>query len=375
MLDIDLMDVLYSSCDWTFAGSEAAGAKLRVRVTPTPATLQRLKERDRQIEEMRRQIKELAEARKAAAIKLELELAAAASSTGEGDDDTRTAGPSTAEGADSVAIAAVPVPLAPAPAPPGTTEPPAAQAGAGAEPSMSKDTTLSTAASDKIKYDFVFSAERCWTSQTLKLFPGDYFVFADVTYNMPYEEAFKMTVPAHLSEAPWLDGKHPANYVNNVKKDSMKSFTRRSSTAMNINTSPAKSKLVIPSGMGLSAEGTGASAASVLDADGQPDLSKMPQMWAQVSSVEAFEIKAITRKDLPFAYNPSVADIAVEADKWPFSSECQADASSSGLMNMLTKVKTEAQVVGVQFMTLANQYKEDRKRMLLARKDDIMLQT
>lgn len=353
-----------------------------MRISPTPETLQRLKVRDRQIEEMRRQIKEMAEARRAASLKLELELAAAASSTGEGDDDTRTAGaPSTT--ADSAELVTNVPPLqAPAPGALGAPGAPGAPTVAADESSMtqsavsgepSKETPLPAAVSDKIKYDLVFSAERCWISQSLKLFPGEYFVFADVTFNVPYEEAFKMTVPAHLSEAPWLDGKHPANHVNNVTKDSMKSFTRRSSTAVSISTSPAKSKLVIPSGMSLS-DGPGFnSATSVLDADGLPDLSKMPQVWAQVSSVEAFEIKAITRKDLPFAFNPSVADIPVEEDKWPFSSECQADASSKGLVNMLTKVKTEAQVVGVQFMTLANQYKEERKKMLLSRTEDNML--
>lgn len=361
--------MLNSSCDWTFAGSEAAGAKLRVRITPTPDTLQRLKERDRQIEEMRKQIKELAEARKAAAIKLELELAASVSGTGDGDDDAKTAGGSSAvEGAEAAENA--PPPLAAVP-----PEASSSLLSVGGEAESGKGTALQSFVSDRIKYDIVFSAERCWASHSVKLFPGDYFVLADVTFSVPYGDAFKMTIPAHLSEAPWLDGKHPANYLNNVKKDSMKSFTRRSSTAVSVNTSPAKSKLVIPAGMGMTAEGAQASAASVLDADGQPDLSKMPQMWVQASSVEAFELKAITRKDLPFAYNPSLADITVEADMWPFSSETQADASSSGLVNMLTKVKTEAQVVGVQFMTLANQYKEDRKRMLLARKDEAMLQT
>jgi hypothetical protein len=203
-------------------------------------------------------------------------------------------------------------------------------------------------------------------SSSLKLFPGDYFLFADVTYDVPYEEAFKMTVPAHISEAPWLDAKHPANYLNNVKKEVAKSFTRRSSSATMANVSPAKSKLVIPSGLALGDSTAAGSSSHSMGDDGGPDLSKMPQVWLQVSSVEHFEVKAISRSDLPLGFNASVADVAVPEEMWPFSSETQVEVSSRGLQNMLTRAKTDAQLVGLQFMSLANQYKEERKKALLA---------
>ena len=359
-----------------------------MRITPSPETLLRLKERDRQVEAVRRQIRELAEARKAAAIQLELELAAAATATGEEEgidhdqntvDDTATVTSTTdntaVEMSRAIAGASAKVNAAvTAPAPVGQGDRENTQ-----QNNHTEDTVASAAkipdlpkdVSDRVKYDVVLSAERCWISRSLNLFPGDYFVLADVSFNVPYEEAFKMTIPAHLSEAPWLDSKHPANALNNAPKDEMKSFNRRSSTAIITpsGSGHGKSKLVIPAGLGLNAGDDGPATASsnrVGDLNGAPDLSKMPQIWLQASSLEAFEVKAIGKKDLPFGFNPSLESIVVEPEKWPFSSETQADASSRGLQNLLTKVKTDAQVVGLQFMNLANQYKEERKKQLMS---------
>ena len=103
-----------------------------------------------------------------------------------------------------------------------------------------------------------------------------------------------------------------------------------------------------------------------------PDLSKLPQMWLQVSSLEAFEVKCLSHRDLPLNVNASLADIPVEAERWPFASETQAEVSSRALYNMLTKAKTDAQLVGLQFMNLANQYKEERKRMVMEAKEDLI---
>jgi hypothetical protein len=315
---------------------------------------------------MRKQIRELAEAGRLGAIKVELEVAAAASSTGE-DSHTIDADTATVDNTASLSGEG-----------PGSTVENSAKAesvvdgGINADSAKTEyaagadDATAPAAVSDRVKYDVVLSAERSWASSSLKLFPGDYFVFADVTYDVPYEEAFKMTVPAHICEAPWLDAKHPANYLNNVKKEVEKSFTRRSSSATMANVSPAKSKLVIPSGLALGDSTAAGSSSHSMGDDGAPDLSKMPQIWLQVSSVEHFEVKAISRNDLPLGFNASVADVTVPEDKWPFSSETQVEVSSRGLQNMLTRAKTDAQLVGLQFMSLANQYKEERKKALLA---------
>lgn len=387
MLYSRVPSIFPSSCDWTYAGSEAAGAKIRVRITPTPDTLMRLKERDRQIEAVRRQIRELAEARKAAAIKLELELAAAAEATGGEADvehDNRSVDSATLDDStmDNTAVemgkviaSASAKNLMPAPAPTGQGENTAnntVDGGAGAvedQAAAPPAMELPKEESDRVKYDVTYSAERCWMSRNLNLFPGDYFVLADVSFAVPYEDAFNMTVPAHLSEAPWLDSKHPANAVNAPPPESqIKSFNRRSSSAIVTTSSGhSKSKLVIPAGMGMGGDDGPATASSnrVGDLNGQPDLSKMPQVWLHASSLEAFEVKAIGKKDLPFGYNPTVEDIPVEHEKWPFSSETQADASSRGLQNMLTKCKTDSQLVGLQFMNLANQYKEERKKALM----------
>lgn len=314
---------------------------------------------------MRKQIRELAEARRQAAIKFELELAAQAGSTGDDGTNTlsgdsasadHTAGSFSAEGLDARSAS------------PDMNNDYGSVKTSKSEKTAAEDSTVPTVVSERVKYDVILSAERSWVSTSLKLYPGEYFVFADVTYTVPYEDAFKMTVPAHLSEAPWLDSKSPSNYLNNVvKSETGKSFTRRASSATMVNASPAKSKLVIPSGLALS-DNTAASASSsgVLGHDNAPDLSKMPLVWLQVSSLEHFEVKAISRTDLPMGFNASVAEVVVQPERWPFASESQAEVSSRALQNMLTKARTDAQLVGLQFMNLASHYKEERKKALLA---------
>ena len=312
---------------------------------------------------MRRQIRELAEARRLAAIKLDQELAAAAAAAKNTGDDEEEGNATVTETSTVGASTNITVETSQKEPNAGMVDPTAPLTSGNDRPE--DDTPAAETKTDKAKYDIILSAERSWISHSLQLFPGDYYVFADVSFAIPYEEAFNMTVPVHISEAPWLDAKQPANFVHTMKKDSsVMSFTRRSSTA--IVTSPSKSKLVIPAGMGLNAaaaEGSANASSSALSGtDNLPDLSKLPQVWLQVSSLESFVVKPIERKEVPVGVSTSLGDVRVEPEKWPFSSETQEEASSRVLLNMLTRAKTDAQLVGLQFMTLVNQYKEQRKQ-------------
>mmetsp|Transcript_37581 Transcript_37581/g.83395 ORF Transcript_37581/g.83395 Transcript_37581/m.83395 type:complete len:221 (+) Transcript_37581:704-1366(+) len=212
---------------------------------------------------------------------------------------------------------------------------------------------------DASKYDVYITAERSWVSQSLLLFPGDWYVFADVSFAVPYETAFNLTLPKDMGEAPWLDGKNPANAE---KKDSMKSFTRRSSTAAGPGPAispdkkkPESSNLVIPASVSLGPEGVGETDA---------DLSLLPRVWLHCSSLESFQVKPISKSDLPVSVNTSLAAMVVPPEVWPFAAESQQDASSRYLLNMLTRAKSDAQLVGLRFLHIANDFKDDRKKRI-----------
>lgn len=64
----------------------------------------------------------------------------------------------------------------------------------------------------------------------------------------------------------------------------------------------------------------------------------------------------------------ALTDMNVTEERWPFSTEEQSDVTSRNLDMMLTKAKTDAEVLGLEFMNLAAQYKEQRKRMLMMSK-------
>lgn len=59
-----------SSCDWSFAGSKEAAAKIRVRLTPTKVTFKALLERERRMVEIRARAQEMAEMRRVAQVRV-----------------------------------------------------------------------------------------------------------------------------------------------------------------------------------------------------------------------------------------------------------------------------------------------------------------
>src|SRR4051812_10512831 len=55
-----------SSCDWSFAGSREAGAKLRVKLTPSAHTFRDLLDREKQLMEIKQKAAEMRNRKKSA---------------------------------------------------------------------------------------------------------------------------------------------------------------------------------------------------------------------------------------------------------------------------------------------------------------------
>jgi hypothetical protein len=59
----------------------------------------------------------------------------------------------------------------------------------------------------------------------------------------------------------------------------------------------------------------------------------------------------------------------VQHDKWPFLAETQPEVSSRELVNTMSSLREEAELLGGEFIALAAKYREERKRLLLSSKE------
>ena len=191
-----------SSCEWAVAGSPEAGAKLRLRIVPTLATLKVLRRKEQErldkeakrlavmAEQKRRQAELLAAApsdeEAAAAVarerekQLERERARelGLESLGGQSEETKTQ--------ESPSLHAPPT-EAPKPKKPSFAE---------KEQVLTRDF-----------FETRLGNNLCWSSQSLSLWAGEYYVTVDVSFDLPRDRLLKLTKPADLSEAPWLDNR------------------------------------------------------------------------------------------------------------------------------------------------------------------------
>ena len=83
------------------------------------------------------------------------------------------------------------------------------------DPNLSKDPvggqednkTLNEVIKPLDRFDIILSGERSWMSHSVKLLPGEYFIFVDVSFDIPYLDAFQLSLPQDIGETPWLDMK------------------------------------------------------------------------------------------------------------------------------------------------------------------------
>lgn len=320
---------------------------MRVVVRPSADTFKLLQERDFQVDEFHRQAAELAESKRLQAIKLEMEMAVAANALSSA---AASQSGSASEGAS------------------GPSPPTAIATSDHIDPPPPAIVQAMTRRRAREEYDVVLTAERSWVSKSLLLFPGDYYVVADASFDLPYEEAFRNSIPKHLSEAPWLDTASPI-----YSSDSSKQQSRLTIIASKVGASQTSSS---PSDIAAPLDPFSSSSSSAEQHQGggshQSDLSQQPRIYLQASSLESFHVKPLeedNNKHPAPALHPhppipidtgviSLKSIPVPPETWPFSTEMQSEASSRYLINALAKLKTDAVMHGVELLGLANQLRD-----------------
>lgn len=312
---------------------------MRVVIRPSVDTFKLLQERDFQVDEFHRQAAELAESKRLQAIELELEMAAAANALSSAARQTPVSG-SVSEDASG-------------PSPPTAAANLLSTSNQIDPPAIVRAMTRRRA---REEYDVVLTAERSWVSKSLLLFPGDYYVFADASFDLPYEVAFRNSIPAHLSEAPWLDTASPI-YSSESKQQSRLTIIASKKVDAPLSSS---SDIAAPLDSSSSA---GEQQGNLFGGSHQTrtDLSQQPMIYLQASSLESFHVKPIEDKRHPIPIGAgaiSLKSIPVPPETWPFLTEMQSEASSRYLINALSRLKSDAVMHGVELLSLANQLRD-----------------
>jgi len=311
---------------------------MRVVIRPSVDTFKLLQERDFQVDEFHRQAAELAESKRLQAIELELEMAAAANALSSATRQTPASGSASED--------------ASGPSPPTAVASLSSTSNQIDYPAIVRAMTRRRA---REEYDVVLTAERSWVSKSLLLFPGDYYVFADASFDIPYEVAFRNSIPAHLSEAPWLDTASPI-YSSESKQQSRLTIIASKKVDAPL---PTSSEIAAPLDSSSSA---GEQQGNLFGGSHQTDLSQQPRIYLQASSLESFHVKPIEEDihhPIPIgAGSISLKSIPVPPETWPFSTEMQSEASSRYLINALSRLKSDAVMHGVELLSLANQLRD-----------------
>ena len=311
---------------------------MRVVIRPSVDTFKLLQERDFQVDEFHRQAAELAESKRLQAIELELEMAATANALSSAARQIPASGSASEDASGPSPSTAVASLLSTS----NQIDPPAI-------------VRVMTRRRAREEYDVVLTAERSWVSKSLLLFPGDYYVFADASFDLPYEKAFRNSIPAHLSEAPWLDTASPI-YISESKQQSRLTIIASKKVDAPL---PTSSDIAAP--LDSSSSFAGEQQGNLFGGSQQTDLSQQPRIYLQASSLESFHVKPIEDKHHPIpigAGSISLKSIPVPPETWPFSTEMQSEASSRYLINALSRLKSDAVMHGVELLSLANQLRD-----------------
>lgn len=330
----------YSACDWSYAGSPEAGAKIRARIIPSRDTLDAIERRNIWIND------EIAkeEAKTQGVVNGQVKKHPAKEVNDAVPLNTTDAGNSN------------------------EFEPSTLTNDIQEEPQIDENIKMlgesnhSHHQSSLSLFDKAFGQPRSWLSHSIYFVPGTYYVFADVEYDVPYIQARKASLPRDLDEAPWLE---PGIAV--LRNARIKPFITTSfdddSTVDDRSEQTLNSLAKLEKQIFKQQKFHSAYQAMLQD---ELDLQLDHHIWMQCSSLENIELtpvlatNVLSELEVPEPLLPS----EINEDTWPFVVESQSEVSSRELMDAMTIARAEAENLADEFIDLAKKYKEVRKELL-----------
>eukprot|EP01036_Dinobryon_divergens_P030911 gene30911-40229_t len=373
----DLVDValtVSSSCDWLVAGSDICRPKLRLRIVPSPATLATLVARDDQSLKYKKHLSDLEKSKKAI---LAARLALEKTSIGVSPEETPTGDATTQEDPiitdnnnnDSSNIGN------------GINEGKSENVGLGKDSGRNEE--AKGQATDREKegrgvsaskkqlrcFDVNLTSESSWLSHSIKLFPGEYCVLVDVSFDIPYPAAFQLSLPKDRMDTPWFDfyeppADAPTAKFNRVADSDDRSVGDRSAPSVTFSMlSPSSSMKRL---------------ATEIKRLAAADTAIEHNIWLQASTLESANVDPFVAftpspdpvpsasKDVKIGSVSTLEDLQVQPATGPFMSESQLEVSSRELSVLLTKIKGESVSTGAHLVSLMSKYRDMRSSELRA---------
>lgn len=337
--DKDLVDIAVSfssSLDWKIAGCSAARPRIRIRITPAAETLARLIEREKVIRQEKMRLEEAIKARKIAQDK----LLAVVDDNDDNQDDQGNKGmavrPSgeqdsannhskqTRQGNghvesklqdkdENTALISSRQPLL-------SSEP------VGKERRNSSDASIDMSLLDPTidyskHFDIIMSGERCWKSTQLKLLPGEYYVFVNISFGAPVAKLTELIIPEDISSSPWLDKLGAANTFENLKPDYIGETAAprnlRSTVVDRKTTAAIMSTTKVKQAANNVKEAAAHAAAKATASDQDSHY-----IMLQITSTDGFRAKAVNQSYFPVGTNVSLGKVQTQAEQWVSLKNC-----------------------------------------------------
>jgi hypothetical protein len=158
---------------------------------------------------------------------------------------------------------------------------------------------------DALEFVLEYGAAQSWLSVGLQLWPGDYYIYCDVSFAATYEKMYRQgRKPGDVTDAPWMESWSPR-----------------------------------------------------------------PRVWLHISTPGVISTVKLNRGSVgacPAYTPPHVASTAgvkvvVPPAAWPFMAESQLEVSSRGLYDMLHRLREESELLAAQFLNAARKARKELK--------------
>lgn len=266
--------------------------------------------------------------------------------------------------------------------------------------------------------EMVWAKEGIWESRPLALVPGEYTLYADVSYAVPYEQVKMACVPRDISEAPWLEDalvakytarrhvfhgqavdqgrvksdKHDQSMSSEISLTSLQYLEQKIFPHNKIIEAPPMPPLEHSIWVEVSSYGgiaivpgtaagevwlyeekdeeimknTAASAAAAgLQGDG---LSQILEADSKASvSLEGDTESQVQHVPQPVLVVSPLLEQAIPPSTWPFLAETQAEAASSYLLDQMTAARQNAELLATDFIDLASKVNGLKKKAIIQR--------
>lgn len=397
----DLVDVsltLSSACDWSFAGSSTAAAQLRARLVPTFETLRTISQRQEELQRVTEQADAAKKAQEKRLAKL-LEVddgdgqqSKGSDSKSTGDKSSRPSGIASGSGGAAGGAHPLSMNITSPRAPLVNNRPPAASSSSATVTSDSSNHGNTTKALDPQSFDLAMAVQRSWVAQSMDLVPGEYYLFADIQFAVPYTAARLSSLPRDIAEAPWLEANLLALHQRNTLYFDAEGAELRNNGVVDDDVSSVRSltslaqleSKIFQLNHALQEQPTLAGMISTADleqkqqklllnndTDNQDPLThQLPHhIWLEATTLDDIEVTAVSFEELaklaqPLPQYSPMFPVEVPEETWPFCVEIQQDVASRCLVNAMATIREEAESAGEEFIKLVSKFKEERKKTL-----------